>query len=914
MVPFSQRNLVSVMGVRALPVRIKAWLEGVSIRLFRYFLPALIALAPAFASRPGTSSDAGTLSGTSTGSKGPSGKSGPRELKDSWPPPRPVIPEPGFVQDVLLVGIVVNGKEVDNLEILRIPDGLLIPLDAFVALTGCTLVREGGAWRIQTPAGTVALTGEDVREVGGVRYLQQAFIETRLLVKLQFDQRAFALILNLPWRVELETKFAQKPLEPEIMAPGHTLSRMRAEAGYRSSRGTETIPTAMTLSGRLADGIWRVRYDYEVETGRESVPEYTWLRAHDNWLFQLGKQQIRMHPLLHGFDFTGGQASWTNRRLERLGSEVEGRELLARSSLPLRNFRGKAPPGGRVQLRIEGVLVRQQNVGLNGIFEFADVIIPARQVSLIEILVFDRDRFQTPIEVREYTITSSELLLPEGVVTHLAGVGSVGNLAEQAIDAEEKNDEWSGFYQYRQAVTQGLTLEAMVQKPGEEVQVLAGGIARLGEQVVSALALAASESGDPGYSFDLEGRYDRWWLLARSLSMPTSLRTAKPASLLDSDIEDHSIEVRFRANTRLELALLGRKRRDDRVDTEFLLPALSWRPTNSLTLRARPDNEGEYRYELYQRFNSRSRLTAIVHETAFVDFSYRLNPSLDLMLVGEQNERDDRRFSAILHHYNSRITKPSYRVGVFVDDGEAGALVGGSMQVLPGLYGRAELRTRSTSAFDFTDDGAQFTVSLVSDLSFSAGRVRPANPFNRRLTHGSVAGKIKVVGESGISHYSLKDIYILVGGRKAVKTDAWGNFFLGNMREGVYRLTIDPSGLPIELMPVKASYTVEVVAGATTGVDFLVRPQFGIAGRIRDQTGAVLAGIQVRLVTGDGEIVGEGVTDQFGLYRIDGLSPGTYRLTVPVQEGLKTLAQPPSRPVVVADDFLFGQDLTVPIR
>ncbi|HVN33607.1 MAG TPA: carboxypeptidase-like regulatory domain-containing protein, partial [Thermoanaerobaculaceae bacterium] len=97
-----------------------------------------------------------------------------------------------------------------------------------------------------------------------------------------------------------------------------------------------------------------------------------------------------------------------------------------------------------------------------------------------------------------------------------------------------------------------------------------------------------------------------------------------------------------------------------------------------------------------------------------------------------------------------------------------------------------------------------------------------------------------------------------------------------------------------------------------TRVDFELRVEFGLAGRVRDAIGTPLAGVRVELVSPAGEIVAMGRTDTFGLYRIDGVAPGHYVVRL-AAGAVPTGVTPPSREVAIVDDFLFDQDLTVPV-
>jgi hypothetical protein len=60
----------------------------------------------------------------------------------------------------------------------------------------------------------------------------------------------------------------------------------------------------------------------------------------------------------------------------------------------------------------------------------------------------------------------------------------------------------------------------------------------------------------------------------------------------------------------------------------------------------------------------------------------------------------------------------------------------------------------------------------------------------------------------------------------------------------------------------------------------------------------------------EGDVVARGVSDRFGLFRVDSVPPGTYTLRVAPDQFPD--AEMPTREVVITDDFLFGQDLQLP--
>ncbi|HXV74784.1 MAG TPA: carboxypeptidase-like regulatory domain-containing protein, partial [Candidatus Polarisedimenticolaceae bacterium] len=148
---------------------------------------------------------------------------------------------------------------------------------------------------------------------------------------------------------------------------------------------------------------------------------------------------------------------------------------------------------------------------------------------------------------------------------------------------------------------------------------------------------------------------------------------------------------------------------------------------------------------------------------------------------------------------------------------------------------------------------------------------------------------------------------------RVARTNAGGEFFVGNLRPGIYHVELSPDNLPIELAPQLRSLNAEVSGAAVTRVDFIVRPEFGIAGRVRDASGAPVSGMHVEILDGSSAVVVTAVTDRFGLFRVDGLPIGSYLLRPRPRDLAGLDAGAVERVVRITDDFLFGQDLTLPV-
>lgn len=126
---------------------------------------------------------------------------------------------------------------------------------------------------------------------------------------------------------------------------------------------------------------------------------------------------------------------------------------------------------------------------------------------------------------------------------------------------------------------------------------------------------------------------------------------------------------------------------------------------------------------------------------------------------------------------------------------------------------------------------------------------------------------------------------------------------------GLYRVRLDPQSLPIELVPTGESLWVKVSHGAVTEVNFLTELQFGVAGRVTREDGSFVARSKLWILDDDGDTRVSTYTDQFGLYRADGLTPGRYRVEVVGDDAQIVSA---ATEFQISDDFLFGVDLTLP--
>jgi hypothetical protein len=201
-------------------------------------------------------------------------------------------------------------------------------------------------------------------------------------------------------------------------------------------------------------------------------------------------------------------------------------------------------------------------------------------------------------------------------------------------------------------------------------------------------------------------------------------------------------------------------------------------------------------------------------------------------------------------------------------------------------------------------------------MSVAGGRFTPARYSGISKERGAISGKLAVQGESEGFDLSNSIVRIYDTRNKNVgtsRTDSNGNFFVGNLREGVYVVQLEPEELPIELAVSRTSLVAEVAPSGVTRVDFPVRTEYGVAGKVTDVSGQPLKEVRIELVTSTGARVLSSTTDQFGLYRLDGVPVGKYTLRVSPQDELNSNNTLPKRQVVISNKFVYNQNLQLPV-
>ncbi|MGB3652343.1 MAG: Cna B-type, partial [Rivularia sp. (in: cyanobacteria)] len=448
-----------------------------------------------------------------------------------------------------LVGIMINGREVGTLDIIEENNTLLIPLETLGELGGFSVERTSSGIEAQTPLGIVKFPPSILKQINGLTYTSKEKIQEKLNISLELNTADLTLLADLPWRGGSRQPRPNAQLKPDFLAPSTGLSTLRQELTLgTSSRGTD-IRSSTLLGGRLAGGTWRARLNNNFED-EPNLTEYFFYKRSGQLRYQIGRQRLGLHPLLNGLDLTGLQFGYSNLPANSFGSSYSASEILPRRSRPVQTFRGQVPPASVVRLRVGGIIVAEQQVGFNGIYEFIDIRLPAGQSNEIELLVFDRNNLRSPIDIRTVRISASDLLLPAGGNVQLGGLGFSGNLVQDTLFSDSNlnsEGELVGFYQLRQGLSDDLTFEGSLQAVPNSFQSQAGLVWRLANPVILSASVGNSFN-KVGYAANLDMDFDKLEINANSQSLPEGYRTGKSSSSIERF--NHSLELKYRLNNK----------------------------------------------------------------------------------------------------------------------------------------------------------------------------------------------------------------------------------------------------------------------------------------------------------------------------------------------------------------------------
>ncbi len=798
---------------------------------------------------------------------------------------------------VALLGIFIGDEEKDATDVILESGKFLLPADeTFSAINTRYRIENKGAF-LDTPIGTLEIPADSLREVEGQNFISEDFLLETLSVPVRFDVEFYAIILTPPWDTDapLSTSNADDPeIEPDIIPPivGLTSAHGDVFTTYSDTSDEVGVSTRLELNGHAFSGVWQLGYSGNLDS--HNLTDYAWLReVADNIWTLVGRQQSGIHPLIDVVDMTGAQVAYSNRAdaFEQI-EDVNG-TLLDRGNGSGRIFFGEGPPGGRVELVIDGLIVAETIIGVDGTYTVESPLFDQRRND-VEVRVFEPLSNNQVDSVRT-TVSANNFLAPKGSFNVVAGAGAEGSI----LDDDENSRGATGFARARYAPLDGLTVEAgLAFDPDDGFSGVVGAATGLGRYGTAYAAASLHENGKKGFEGLYFAEFKKFSLNARF-----NYRENNDAEAGEPDtVENHFIEAAYDYSQDLLFGAIARRN----IEATFVLPFISWRAAEGLSFSARPNLEGTYRLEARAEPFENINLQLFYEGAGFArvayDFYTELTGDSELSLEAIYDEDDSLGFAIGIQGHRLFGSHLFWQLRGERQRNNAVLSAGLRHELRPGVSVFADSGLRK---FDGGSTEVFSSLGLTFDLGFARDTLAaaPRQATNPRL--GRIAGRVVVPDGFELLDGDLEGAQIVIDEKPAGRVEADGSYWLPRVPKGVSSVRLEADNLPIDLVIDADTVQAKVAPGAVTPVDFHLAVEVGTAGRIIGPDNEPVAGVPLQMVNAEGVVVSRARSNQFGLFRMDGLRPGTYILqALDKWEGA-------SREVIINGEYVFGTDLKV---
>ncbi|NTV01255.1 MAG: carboxypeptidase regulatory-like domain-containing protein [Chlorobiaceae bacterium] len=836
----------------------------------------------------------------------------------------PTVTAPRDGYDPLPADVVMNRRSVGEHLIYRSVDDYWIPYALFIGQAG---LREAPGERqkstFATTLGSIPFDRGELKDFDGERCISFSSLRRSFLVDVRFNARLSSALLDIPWAPIREiSPGPSTPLVPDVSAPSGSLSFLSIDAETRRDfEQMRTNSLRVQTGGRAQSGVWDVDLENSQGDHRMELRRYHWTVFSDHVAFRAGSGANQASWMTPNNEFTGLQFGWNNRDIISY-LDASGRSatdvFVSKNRNQFRTIEGNGPAAGIAELRFDNKIVSRIRIRLDGKFAFENVRMIA-DPRKTEVYIYERSAEEKPFAVLNYSQSVINGSLPGREVLVRGGIGCSGN--PLATWNSPPSVGLTGFGQVQYGLNDRVTIDAAAQhNPVTSAgDFSAGTTLSLGDNWASSL-YGSEANHRHGADLRLEGNGKSWdfgcwgsWN-ERDFGYDGTMRQ-----------EQYWLRFSKRTTSALTFILQGRAwRENESILHRFLLPGTYVSLPGDTMLSAVPNSDGHYRYEASHAF-SQDAAVRCIHENgvASAEWNQGISRSLKARAFNEYAFRTGSNVTGLyLDWYPKNSRYDLVELGASRSGNEVGFTGKWNRYINTGFrltlqysWNLAQARNlvTTTELTDFVIPPASrhfFACALSWDLGFSGLRAFPIDRSAIGTTRGGLAGRLVIADGAKASPGDINDVGILLDGRRLDQRQVNGSFFVGNLKPGIYNVTVDTERLPIELAVGKSKQLVEVRNGAVTNVDIPVHALYGISGRLLDRDGNGIGNACVEVVDPQERILAKVETNEFGEYRTDGLPPGSYRLRVVSIEG-RQLAYARPRSVRIAGDYLKGVELTL---
>lgn len=799
-----------------------------------------------------------------------------------------------------------------------------IPFELFQQHARLPAVEDSASkMRLTTTLGPIDFDLSSLREFEGEQCVSFTALKETFHVHPLFNEYLYAIKILVPWRPVTSLKGKKKrAIEPDISAPRNSLSFLHVEsdASYSFHDSNSDYFLEIEAGGRIGAGMWDIRtrgYKHD----KLSLSQYHWTTLSKNTVLRIGTGTSQVYNLVNNSEYTGIQFAWNNRNiLQNLDDTYysDSDALLNIDRTQRRTIEGTGPPAGIAELRFDGRVAARQRISFDGKFMFSNVRMTT-DLRITEVYIYEYSTLEKPLRIIDYTQSTSNRSLARHEILLHCGAGRSGNPLDEDYSS---STSLTGFTHMLYGLNERVTLEGSIQYDpyAQSIGQLLGFVMSVGSRWNTSF-YGAQSNGHYGADVSINGYGKTWSVSQRSqwnekgFGFDTRERKQR-----------HILRLQARPFSWLNAFIYGNYTQENgSVISRHLLPGAHLQIFPRTRLSAIPyDSDGTYHYEASLRPRRDTDVRLRYEDkviTANVDYDFR-NGSNSLQLYHSYAPKNEMHASsAYFSWYPQNNRNDRIRLGASHMHGRFGFSGSWSRDINTGLsialsyydnmFNASGLSIEDSPYLSDNYDNHTISLTLKWDLGHSGKRFYPINRAAISQTRGGMAGALKIMTDTNVSQSSINDVSILINGRKLGQRQIGGTFFVGNLRPGVYTVSVDPENLPLEMVIEQQNIKVEVQSGAVTEVNIPVFTEYGAAGKVCTASEHMLANVPVSIVDSAGKIVKQTKTDQFGYYRIDGLRQGNYTAKVTTtKEGEPDHVT--ETDFTITQDFLFEVDIIIP--
>jgi hypothetical protein len=796
----------------------------------------------------------------------------------------------------LSVGLILNEKSVlDGINIRGSEDGekavdferWLVPFDEVMKALGVKIkeIGKGDTVELNSPSFRVNFDTRKLLDDSALgRSISISELQSIGGIKAKFDLYKYAIAINIPKRSTADASIGSDiPIDldglPVVSVGKIGIGAIQQRSNVAGASNGETRTSGeLRAVGNIGTGSWQLRIDQPTLDGINNwnLNSATAIFPGKTTDVAIGSQQP-----FWGQSSSQSGSYWGATTISRTGfippvttsSEFNVSDRL-QSSRVGRSIIGQAEPGTVVQLvrSLNTEVVREVLVDSSGTYRFENIIVGSVGDDTLgrdyRLLLYPRGQLTASPEIRDVQFTTLLGQLPSGASAWVASVG--GNRVTSGQFG--KFDATKGGVLYRRGLNEALTVGVG--------SVYEGGVKGVGEVLFQPTGVPLEVAGS---------------IITGTNPIVLGRLNYQPSSQFNLSANVDRLSVRSDLNWRLSPGFAAIASYDSQSGSKVGGEFSARDRRNSTSIRASINNRTRLNWNARQTFDKLQFGYQANDVSSLAEISYRIPTDREENgehLIGAAYQTNSSQktttFASLSWKYRSPARNSSGRslwqseLGYGQSMFGGGVLAGIDYSIAPGWQLRGRYRGASESV-----NGSDYAVELTTTLQTQGG----IRGTDRSIEDLSALGRVNIVpffdrngnsrqdpGEEGYTDPLLLEI-----NRKSLRNfQAQTNGLISTLQltPGSYRLDLNPAGYPISYRSKSAALQIDVVAGTTIEIPVPLIPAYAMTGTAKNSAGEAIIGGRVEAVSVTNGEKYTSVTNDSGIYYLEGLEQGEYRISV----------------------------------